>query len=79
MEIKFTANQLLTMACILECHHEHIMLEYQDCFNAKEHKDFEALMKKCDKTLENNGIKRNWKRSQRVIEEIQNIWGVKYA
>jgi len=76
MKIDFTSSELLAMTCILECHHDRIMVEYQDCFDSKDHEEFKGLILKCDKTLKDNGIKRDWRPNERLIKEIKKIWDV---
>lgn len=74
MQIDFTSSELLAMTCILQCHHERIMCEYSDCFDAKDHQEFKALIQKCEKTLKDNGIEKDWKQSERSIKEIKKLW-----
>jgi len=76
IEMKFTPSELLAMTCILECHKERIMDQYDDCFNAKEHQEFNELIQKCEDNLELHKIEKDWRPNTNIIKEIKKLWGV---
>ncbi len=76
MQIDFDESEMLAMACVLECHYDRIMFEYDDCFSAEDHKEFKGLVLKINKTLEKHGVKKDWRSSEKFIKEIKKLWDV---